>query len=167
MDQIPFQGPRILGPPRTQQAGLLRHPRPRKRLGKFSPGNPGDAHRCHHHRHPPRGPIKCVQHGGAGDIRKRPRCRRRWGRGGGTRCSADCCGVALGGRRGGGGGGGAGETDWSMGFLRTGDEGFLHRGELFICGRIKDLVIVAGRNHYPQVGDGGIFAWWWKGGGEG
>ncbi|CAM9541065.1 unnamed protein product, partial [Discosporangium mesarthrocarpum] len=40
--------------------------------------------------------------------------------------------------------------DWSVGFLRTGDEGFLHKGELFICGRIKDLVIIAGRNHYPQ-----------------
>lgn len=40
---------------------------------------------------------------------------------------------------------------WSEGYLRTGDEGFLHRGELFICGRIKDLVIVGGRNHYPQV----------------
>ncbi|CAN0544106.1 unnamed protein product, partial [Laminaria digitata] len=40
--------------------------------------------------------------------------------------------------------------DWSRGFLRTGDEGFMHGGELFICGRIKDLIIVAGRNHYPQ-----------------
>ena len=35
-------------------------------------------------------------------------------------------------------------------FLRTGDLGFLHRGELFICGRLKDLIIVRGRNHYPQ-----------------
>lgn len=41
--------------------------------------------------------------------------------------------------------------DFSGGFLRTGDEGFLHGGELFICGRIKDLIIIAGRNHYPQV----------------
>jgi acyl-CoA synthetase (AMP-forming)/AMP-acid ligase II len=36
------------------------------------------------------------------------------------------------------------------GFLRTGDLGFLHNGELFICGRVKDLIIVRGRNHYPQ-----------------
>jgi acyl carrier protein len=35
-------------------------------------------------------------------------------------------------------------------FLRTGDLGFLHNEELFICGRLKDLIIVAGRNYYPQ-----------------
>lgn len=35
-------------------------------------------------------------------------------------------------------------------FLRTGDLGFLHDGELYVTGRIKDLVIVAGRNLYPQ-----------------
>ena len=35
-------------------------------------------------------------------------------------------------------------------FLRTGDLGFLHQGELFVTGRLKDLVIVRGRNHYPQ-----------------
>lgn len=46
---------------------------------------------------------------------------------------------------------GGSAADWSEGYLRTGDEGFLHEGELFICGRIKDLVIVGGRNHYPQV----------------
>jgi acyl-CoA synthetase (AMP-forming)/AMP-acid ligase II len=35
-------------------------------------------------------------------------------------------------------------------FLRSGDLGFVHHGELYITGRAKDLVIVAGRNHYPQ-----------------
>jgi fatty acid CoA ligase FadD21 len=35
-------------------------------------------------------------------------------------------------------------------WLRTGDLGFVHEGELFIVGRIKDLLIIRGRNHYPE-----------------
>jgi fatty acid CoA ligase FadD28 len=37
-----------------------------------------------------------------------------------------------------------------MPWLRTGDLGFISDGELFIMGRIKDLLIVYGRNHYPE-----------------
>ncbi|ARP81321.1 hypothetical protein CAL12_11035 [Bordetella genomosp. 8] len=35
-------------------------------------------------------------------------------------------------------------------WLRTGDLGFVHGGELYVNGRIKDLIIVRGRNVYPQ-----------------
>lgn len=34
-------------------------------------------------------------------------------------------------------------------FLRTGDLGVLHGGQLVVVGRIKDLVVVRGQNHYP------------------
>jgi fatty acid CoA ligase FadD21 len=35
-------------------------------------------------------------------------------------------------------------------WLRSGDLGFIFDGELFIVGRIKDLLIIRGRNHYPE-----------------
>ena len=35
-------------------------------------------------------------------------------------------------------------------WVRTGDYGTFYKGNLYITGRIKDLVIINGRNHYPQ-----------------
>ena len=35
-------------------------------------------------------------------------------------------------------------------FLRTGDLGFIDEGELFFTGRLKDMIVIKGRNHYPQ-----------------
>ncbi|MGD9547405.1 MAG: SDR family NAD(P)-dependent oxidoreductase [Candidatus Krumholzibacteriia bacterium] len=35
-------------------------------------------------------------------------------------------------------------------FLRTGDLGFLHKDEIYVTGRLKDLIIISGRNVYPQ-----------------
>ena len=35
-------------------------------------------------------------------------------------------------------------------WVRTGDFGAYHDGDLYITGRVKDLVIIDGRNHYPQ-----------------
>jgi len=42
--------------------------------------------------------------------------------------------------------GAADDATW----VRTGDLGAYHEGELYITGRTKDLVIIDGRNHYPQ-----------------
>ncbi len=41
-------------------------------------------------------------------------------------------------------------------WLRTGDLGFISDGDLFIMGRLKDLLIVRGRNHYPDDIEGTI-----------
>lgn len=35
-------------------------------------------------------------------------------------------------------------------YLKTGDLGFIHKGELYITGRLKDLIIIHGKNIYPQ-----------------
>ncbi len=35
-------------------------------------------------------------------------------------------------------------------YLRTGDLGFLHEGEVYVSGRLKELMIINGANHYPQ-----------------
>ncbi len=42
------------------------------------------------------------------------------------------------------------DTPYDDGYLRTGDIGFVHDGELYVCGRIKDMIILRGQNYYPQ-----------------
>ncbi|SFB31594.1 fatty acid CoA ligase FadD32 [Amycolatopsis marina] len=36
------------------------------------------------------------------------------------------------------------------GWLRTGDLGLVHEGQLYITGRLKDVIVIDGHNHYPQ-----------------
>ena len=45
---------------------------------------------------------------------------------------------------------GARTVDGQGPFMRTGDLGFLKNGELFVSGRLKDLIIIRGRNYYPD-----------------
>jgi acyl-CoA synthetase (AMP-forming)/AMP-acid ligase II/acyl carrier protein len=41
-------------------------------------------------------------------------------------------------------------TDGRDGFCRTGDLGFMHDGQLYVTGRVKDVIILRGRNLFPQ-----------------
>ncbi|PYC87369.1 peptide synthetase [Streptomyces tateyamensis] len=45
---------------------------------------------------------------------------------------------------------GAATADGSTGYLRTGDLGVVHDGELYVTGRIKDMMTINGRNIYPH-----------------
>jgi thioester reductase-like protein len=42
------------------------------------------------------------------------------------------------------------DSPYDDGYLRTGDLGFMHQGELYVCGRIKDMIILRGQNYYPH-----------------
>jgi thioester reductase-like protein len=35
-------------------------------------------------------------------------------------------------------------------YLRTGDLGFFYAGEIYVCGRTKDVIVIRGQNYYPQ-----------------
>ena len=43
------------------------------------------------------------------------------------------------------------KTLFSNNWLDTGDEGFLYNGQLYICGRLKDTMIIRGKNIYPTT----------------
>jgi fatty-acyl-CoA synthase len=42
------------------------------------------------------------------------------------------------------------EAAFGQGWLRTGDLGYVVDGMLYVCGRLKDLIIIRGANFYPQ-----------------
>jgi thioester reductase-like protein len=42
------------------------------------------------------------------------------------------------------------DSPYDDGYLRTGDVGFFHDGELYVCSRIKDMIILRGQNYYPH-----------------
>ncbi len=44
-----------------------------------------------------------------------------------------------------------GNTEHRKPFLRTGDIGFLDDGELYVCGRLKDMIVIRGQNIYQSV----------------
>ncbi len=44
----------------------------------------------------------------------------------------------------------AGEEGLTRTYLRTGDLGFMWQGELYVTGRLKDMLILRGRNIYPN-----------------
>lgn len=83
-------------------------------------------------------------------------CRGYWGR---PALTKDVFGNAL-----------ADNPQGTPQYLRTGDLGFLDAGELFVCGRIKEIIICRGVNHYPgdieaavasastKIRDGGVAA---------
>jgi acyl-CoA synthetase (AMP-forming)/AMP-acid ligase II len=43
-----------------------------------------------------------------------------------------------------------GSGNMGDGYLRTGDMAFMKDGHIYLCGRLKDLIIIGGRNYYPQ-----------------
>ncbi|HID77881.1 MAG TPA: hypothetical protein EYP56_18025, partial [Planctomycetaceae bacterium] len=51
---------------------------------------------------------------------------------------------------------GAVTVDGDGPFLRTGDLGFVRDGELFVTGRLKEMIIFCGANHYPQDIEGTV-----------
>lgn len=81
---------------------------------------------------------RAVAEGGVGEIwiRGPSKCRGYWRR---PELSAAIFEARL-----------PGDPDDAPTWLRTGDMGFVHDGELYICGRSKDMLIVRGLNYYPQ-----------------